>query len=416
MNADAQDEARRAVERVARAAYGRLLAYLTARCRDLAAAEDALSDALVAALRTWPRDGVPAQPEAWLLTAARNALTDAVRHQRVVAASEPALLLLHGSAPAPAAFEFPDERLKLLFVCTHPAIDSALRAPLMLQTVLGLDAAAIAQAFLVSPAAMGQRLVRAKARIRDEGLRFEVPGSEDLPQRLEAVLEAVYAAFGLGWDALQGGNDQGPKLADEAIWIGRDLLRLLPDEPEVAGLLALMLYCHARRPARRSAGGAYLPLSQQEAHRWDQPLIAEAESLLARAAARRRPGRFQWEAAIQSAHVERARTGLTDWAAIAGFYEQIVRLAPSIGACTAHAAAVAEASGPAAGLAQLDTLDPKVAASYQPYWALRGHVLQQLGRGNEARTAYDLAVSLSPDPAVRDHLLSKSRALARRGW
>lgn len=454
----AGDEAQRAIERVARASYGRLLALLAARARDVAAAEDALGDGLVAALRTWPRDGVPSNPEAWLLTAARNSLTDAHRHRRVVAAREPELLRLLSGAPKSPEAEFPDERLKLLFVCTHPAIAPDLRAPLMLQTVLGLDAAAIAPAFLVAPATMSQRLVRAKARIRDAGLRFAIPAPQELPARLDAVLEAVYAAFGLGWDRhslispgashpsrpgrlgtpvppptppagrLPSGRSEiggmipdasgpapgpAPNLEAEALWIARDLHALLPNEPEVLGLLALLLYCHARRSARRTPTGAYVPLGEQDIRLWDQTLIAEAEYLLARAAAHRRLGRFQLEAAIQSVHSARARTGRTQWAAIAGFYARLVHLAPSIGARTAHAAATAEATGPAAGLALLDAIASRTVTGYQPYWAVRGHLLGQLGRRSEARAAFDLAIKLSPDPAVRGHLQSKSRALAR---
>lgn len=406
-------QARSEVERVARASYSRLFAFLAARCRDFAAAEDALGDALVAALRTWPRDGVPAKPEAWLLTAARNALTDRARHQKVVVAGEATLALLHQAACQPARSEdFPDSRLKLLFVCTHPAIDPALRAPLMLQTVLGLDAAALAPAFLLSPAAMSQRLVRAKARIRAAGLRFEVPEPEELPRRLDAVLEAVYGAFGLGSDGVAT-DVPSPSLQEEALWIARDLLHLLPHEPEIAGLLALMLHSHARRAARRSATGAYVPLSEQDTGLWDQPMIAEAETLLMRASAFRRPGRFQLEAVIQSVHAERARTGRTDWSAIVYFYEALVRLVPTLGVRTAQAAAVAEAGDADAGLALLDAIDPKSVASYQPYWAVRADLLGRLDRRNEARTAYDLAMAVSRDPAVREYLLSKCRALKR---
>ena len=417
MNAVSREAAQRAVERAARTAYGRLVAHLAARSRDIAAAEDALGDALVAAMRTWPCDGVPEKPEAWLLTAARNALTDAGRHRRVVAASEPELLLLHGSAQAAFdASEIPDERLKLLFVCTHPAITPALRAPLMLQAVLGLDAARIAPAFLVSPAAMSQRLVRAKARIREAGARFDPPAPQELPQRLDAVLEAIYAAFGLGWEAAADAPCAAglePTLAEEALWIARDLQNLLPEEPETLGLLALLLHCHARCAARRSPEGAYVPLAEQDTRLWDQPMMAEAERLLARAHSFERPGRFQLEAAIQSAHAERARSGRTEWAAIARFYEQLVRLAPSAGARTAHAAATAEAAGPATGLAHLDAIPADAAAGYQPYWAVRGHLLGRLGRLEEARSAYDLAIGLSQDSAVREHLRSKRDALAR---
>ena len=257
MNGSHQGETHRAIERVARESYGRLVAYLSARTRDVASAEDALSDALVAALTAWPRDGVPRNPEAWLLATARHAIIDLLRHQQVVLASEPTLLALTGDhqPELQLSAQFPDERLKLLFACAHPAIDPAMHTPLMLQTVLGLDAARIAQAFLVSPTTMGQRLVRAETKIRDGGIPFEVPHERDVRTRLEAVLEAIYAAFGIGWDDMVGADQRGRDLVEEAIWLARVLLDLTPEEPEVRGLLALMLHCEARRPARRGADG-----------------------------------------------------------------------------------------------------------------------------------------------------------------
>ena len=407
MMGSGQESTHRAIERVARESYGRLVAYLSSHTHDVASAEDALSEALVAALTTWPRDGVPQNPEAWLLTTARHSFIDLVRHQQVALASEPTLVLLRESAEATVSTEFPDERLKLLFVCAHPAIDPTMHTPLMLQTVLGLDAARIAQAFLVSPTTMGQRLVRAKTKIRAGGIQFEVPQEPDLPQRLDAVLEAIYAAFGIGWDDMDGVDQSGRELAEEAIWLGRVLLQLMPGEAEVRGLLALMLHCEARRRARRGPNGHYIPLLEQDSQQWSLPLIKEAEGHLAEAASRGRTGRFQLEAAIQSVHAERARSGRTEWAAIVLFYEQLIRISPTLGTRTGYAAAVGEASGPEAGLAVLDRIDLSAVSAYQPYWAVRAHLLQRLGKTPEAADAFDRAIGLAEDPAIRQFLLQR---------
>ena len=400
-------DAAQAAELAARASYGRLLAYLAARWRDVARAEDALGDALLAALETWPRTGVPDNPEAWLLTAARRRLVDGARHAGVAAAAEADLnvMLDERADAAPAAF--PDERLALLFVCAHPAIDEAARTPLMLQTVLGLDAARIASAFLVAPATMSQRLVRVKAKIREAGIRFEMPAPGELAARLDAVLEAIYAAYGSGWEDVAGSDPRRRGLAEEAIWLGRLVARLLPDEPEAQGLLALMLYCEARRAARRNAAGAYVPLGFQDLRRWSRPMIEEAEEVLAGAARLKAAGRFQLEAAIQSVHAQRVRTGETDWEAVTLLYEGLLRHAPTIGARVAHAAALGEARDAEAGLAALDAIPPDEVATYQPYWALRGHVLKALGRAAEAGEAYERAIGLSEDPAVRAFLLGR---------
>jgi len=400
-------DAAQAAELAARASYGRLLAYLAARWRDVARAEDALGDALLAALETWPRTGVPDNPEAWLLTAARRRLVDGARHAGVAAAAEADLnvMLDERADAAPAAF--PDERLALLFVCAHPAIDEAARTPLMLQTVLGLDAARIASAFLVAPATMSQRLVRVKAKIREAGIRFEMPAPGELAARLDAVLEAIYAAYGSGWEDVAGSDPRRRGLAEEAIWLGRLVARLLPDEPEAQGLLALMLYCEARRAARRDAAGAYVPLGFQDLRRWSRPMIEEAEEVLAGAARLKAAGRFQLEAAIQSVHAQRVRTGETDWEAVTLLYEGLLRHAPTIGARVAHAAALGEARDAEAGLAALDAIPPDEVATYQPYWALRGHVLKALGRAAEAGEAYERAIGLSEDPAVRAFLLGR---------
>ena len=408
MNGGGQEDTQRTIERVARESYGRLVAYLSLHTYDVAGAEDALSNALIAALTTWPRDGVPQNPEAWLLTAARHSLIDLVRHRRVAEANEPTLLLLREeSREAMMSARFPDERLKLLFVCAHPAIDPTMHTPLMLQTVLGLDAVRIAHAFLVSPTTMGQRLVRAKTKIRDAGIRFVIPHEHELPQRLDAVLEAIYAAFGLGWDDMAGVDQRGRGLAEEAIWLARVLLQLMDSEAEVRGLLALMLHCEARRPARRAPDGRYIPLSEQDTQQWSRPLIDEAERHLAAASNRNRHGRFQLEAAIQSVHAERVRSGRTEWAAITLFYEQLIRISPTLGACIGYAAALGEANGPEAGLAALDRIDQGTASGYQPYWAVRAHLLQQLDQTSEAADAFDRAIGLAEDPAVRQFLLQR---------
>ena len=408
MSGSEQESTHRAIERVARESYGRLVAYLSSNTRDVGSAEDALSNALVAALETWPRDGVTQNPDAWLQTAARRSFIELVRHRQVAEASEPTLALLREeSKDMTLSPEFPDERLKLLFVCAHPAIDPAMHTPLMLQTVLGLDAARIAHAFLISPTTMGQRLVRAKTKIRDAGIQFEAPQDRELPQRLDAVLEAIYAAFGIGWDDMAGADQRGRDLAEEAIWLGRVLLQLMPEEAEVHGLLALMLHCEARRAARRGTDGQFAPLSEQDAQQWSRPLIEEAERHLAEASKRGRIGRFQLEAAIQSIHAERARSGRTEWAAIMLFYEQLIRISPTFGTRTGYAAAVAEAKGPEAGLATLDAIDPDDISAYQPYWAVRAHLLQRLGKTPEALDAFDRAIGLTEDPAVRQFLLQR---------
>jgi RNA polymerase sigma-70 factor (ECF subfamily) len=407
----AREAAHDAADRGARAAYGRLVAWLAARWRDVAAAEDALGDALLAALESWPRDGVPDKPDAWLFTTAHRRLLDAARRAGVRADAAADLRLAMDHTADTSRNIFPDERLKLLFVCAHPAIDEAVRTSLMLQTVLGLDAARIAAAFVVEPATMSQRLVRAKAKIRDTGIRFEVPDARELAPRLDAVLDAIYAAYGTGWEDVAGADPRRRGLAEEAIWLGRLITHLLPEEPEALGLLALMLHCEARRLARRDAAGRYVPLSEQETTRWSRPMLEEAERTLEAAAVHAAPGRFQLEAAIQSAHAQRALTGHVDWEAIALLYEWLLRLAPTIGARVGRAAALAEAKGPAPALTALMEIPAADVATYQPYWALHGHLLAALGRAPEARDSYAQAIGLSEDPAARAFLRARAAAV-----
>lgn len=399
------------IEAAARESYAQLLSFVAARAGgDLASAEDALGEAFLAALRQWPEEGVPAKPEAWLLMAARRKLVDAQRRGAVrnEAVSELRHSFDAAQAVVDAGHAFPDERLGLLFVCAHPAIDPAARTPLMLQTVLGLEAERIAPAFLTSPLAMSQRLVRAKAKIRAAGIPFAVPPRETWPDRLSFVLDAVYATFTAGWDeaAHPGG------LADEALWLGRVLAHLLPDEPEVLGLLALLLHCHARRAARLDVQGRYVPLPEQDTARWDAALIEEAETALELAARQRRPGRFQIEAAIQSVHAHRARTGETPWAVIAQFYDALILHTPALGARIGRAISHARAHGPAFGLAALDELPEALVAAHQPYWAARAQLLAELRRHAEARAAYQRAIGLCEEPAAREFLRGRMAALS----
>jgi predicted RNA polymerase sigma factor len=398
-----------AIETVVRQSYGQIIAYLAARSGDVAGAEDALSDAFLAALRRWPVDGVPDKPEAWLLRAARNRQIDSVRRDQVRLRSSEYLQQIaeEEQTMATTIDSFPDERLKLLFVCAHPAIDVAARTPLMLQTVLGIDAARIASAFLVAPKAMSQRLVRAKTKIRDATIPFRVPEPQEWSERLAFVLDAIYAAYTTGWESGSDSSSTHGALAEEAIVLGRVLLTLVPSEPETHGLLALMLNCQARRKARHSSEGRFIPLDRQDTDQWSRPLMEEAEEHLRLAAAFDRMGRFQLEAAIQSVHARRAVTGETDWQAIALLYEGLVRVAPGIGALVGRAVALGQAGDPVTGLTALDDISPDRIASYQPYWAARGHLLHLLGKSSDAREVWQRAVGLTDDPALRQYLMGR---------
>ena len=404
-----------AIETVARDSYGRLIAYLAARSGDVAGAEDAIGDAFVAALERWPAGGVPEKPEAWLLHVARNRMIDAVRRSQVRQKSEKFLQQIAEEAQtvAKAQEHFPDERLKLLFVCAHPAIDLAARTPLMLQAGLGIDAARIASAFLVSPAAMSQRLVRAKNKIRDAGIPFRVPEPPELEERVSFVLDAIYAAYTTGWESLMETASTHHALAAEAIALGRMLVQLMPNEPEAYGLLALMLHCEARREARYTTEGKFVPLDQQDTSLWSKSMIDEAEGDLRSAAAFKRMGRYQLEGAIQSVHASRARSERIDWKEIALLYEGLMRIAPGIGSLVGRAVAIAQAGDPAAGFDALEQIPMDRTANYQPFWATRGHLLRLLCRKDEAVEAFNRAASLTDDPALREYLLQCSAEIGK---
>jgi predicted RNA polymerase sigma factor len=406
-------QAHSAAGAVARRSYSKLVAFLAARTRDVAGAEDALSEAFASALADWPLSGCPSNPEAWLLTVARRKMIDdARRRSSGEAAAGQLQLLAEGLDAAAADTEIPDRRLALMFVCAHPAIDAGIRAPLMLQVVLGLDAKAIASAFLTSPAAMGKRLVRAKDKIQQGGIPFNIPEREELPGRLDTVLDAIYAAFAEGW-ADPGGTDVVRRdLTGEALFLARLVTELLPEEPEALGLLALMLHAEARRRARRNGDGEYVPLAEQDPELWDWQTIEEAEALLRRASALGSIGRYQLEGALQSAHVYRRRTGRANWAEVVQLYDALSALTGSPVVAINRALAIGELQGASSALEVMQeaATDARL-GEYQPYWAARAELLAKTGAHGEARSAYEIAIGLERDPAVRRFLQRRQSAL-----
>jgi len=408
-------QARSMADTVARRSYGKLVAFLTARTRDVAAAEDALSEAFASALTDWPRNGCPENPEAWLMTVARRKAIDVARKRFTGETVAGQLQILAEGLEAAAAErgEIPDRRLALLFACAHTAIDAAVRAPLMLQVVVGLEAKTIASAFLMSPAAMGKRLGRAKDKLRHGGIPFGIPEREELSSRLDSVLEAIYAAFAEGWNDPGASDVLRRDLTGEAIFLARVVTELLPDEPEALGLLAFLLHADARRSARRNANGEYVPLAEQDSALWDWEMIGEAELLIRRASALGSIGRYQLEAALQSAHVYRCRTGDANWADVWQLYDALFALTSSPVVALNRALAIAEIHGAATALAAMP--DPNVdarLAEYQPYWAARAELLAKTAAYDEARHAYEIAIGLERDPAVRLFLQHRQAALA----
>jgi predicted RNA polymerase sigma factor len=410
-----EGDARAAVEGAARRSYGKLVAFLAARTRDVAGAEDALAEAFASALADWSANGCPRNPEAWLLTAARRKQIDAARRRRTGEDAAVDLEILAEGLDMAEQGEIPDRRLALMFACAHPALDPGIRAPLMLQAVMGLNAARIASAFLVSPEAMGKRLGRAKEKIRDAGIRFEVPDSGDLAGRLEAVLEAIYAAYAEGWSDPGGTDAVRRDLTEEAVYLARLAAELQPREPEALGLLALMLHTQARSRARRDAKGEYVPLAEQDHTLWDTAMIAEAEAMLERASRLGAIGRYQIEAALQSAHVHRRRSGRDNWPQVLELYDALAAITGSPVVAVNRALALAEVRGPAAALAALEEIaaDARL-EEYQPYWASRAELLARTGRAVEARRAYEIAEGLERDPAVRSFLERRRAALAAK--
>lgn len=408
-----ESDAAETAETVARRSYGKLVAFLAARSRDVAAAEDALSDAFAAAMTEWPRTGSPQNPEAWLMIVARRKLIDAGRRRKTGEAATPQLQLIQEELGQVEHADIPDQRLALMFACAHPAIEESVRAPLILQTVMGLSADIIASTFLTSPAAMSKRLVRAKDKIRSAGIPFAIPDRAELPERLSAVLDAIYAAFSEGWSDPAGADAVRRNLTGESLFLARLLTELMPSEPEALSLAALMFHAEARRPARRTPEGDYVPLVEQDTSLWNAQLLAEADRLLRRASRKSDLGRYELEAALQSAHAHRCMTGRNTWPDIVALYDALQLLAGSSVIAINRALAIAEVEGPEAGLAALP--DPSADSrlgDYQSYWAARADLLARTGSNDEAVEAYDMAIGLERDPSVRVFLQKRKARLA----
>ena len=388
-----QDKARAAAEIAARESRARLLGLMSLRTKDLAAAEDALSDAFAAALQAWPRTGVPQSPDAWLLTAAKRKHIDQLRKSRTASAGESEVSRVLEELSEEAADQ--DPRLELLFVCTHPSIDETIRAPLMLQVVLGIRTHHIASCWVMNEAAMAQRLVRAKKKIKDAGIPFEKPGEDMWAERDSAVLDAIYAALTIGGEGLG--------LVDEALYLASLVHRAVPDSAEAAGLLALALQQKALHP--NGAETSFVPIKNRRPDGWDRSLMDHAEELLRKAARKQQPGRYQLEAAIGSAHIIGKLENRDTSRSVLVLYQRLLDLAPSIGAVCGYAAALLEAGRPEQAREALQQIEER-AQTYQPYWATFASKARAEGNEELARSAYNRAIALTSDPSLQTFLTS----------
>ena len=402
----------REIEQVFRAEHGRAVAVLTRVFGDIGVAEDAVGDAFVAAVERWPEEGLPPSPAGWIITTARNRAIDRLRREasRADRHAQAALLQAADAAPADAEGPVADERLRLIFTCCHPALNRPAQVALTLRLLGGLTTAEIARAFLVPEPTMAQRLVRARGKIRDAKIPYRVPGAPDLPERLRSVLAVVYLVFNEGYAASSGPELVRADLCTEAIRLGRLLAELMPGEPEVMGLLALMLLAESRRAARTGADGALVPLADQDRDRWDPRLIAEGQALVRACLLRNAPGPYQIQAAIQAVHGDARCQAETDWHQIVRLYDHLLAYDPSPVVALHRAVALAEVEGPEGALLLVDALD---LAMHHLFHAIRADLLRRLGRTAEAADAYRTAIALTENAAEKNFLRGRLASLNR---